>query len=600
MIAKKFFLVRFRKFFIIMLIPSIIICSLYFLLLVYRSNNDLMVQGTNTLSSINTNFDVVIREAVYQQSLMTNSSKFMLPLKKVLQKNGNYDYSDKAFLEDLETTLRSIVYSHSYIDSIYLYLDGQNNFMTENGITSLANYYDTGWYITYVTEKSTRNQWINKRKVNEYSYAPAQNILTVYRRMASTNGVIVINIDIKKLINIFNSIATDNNESIFLLDENYSMILGNQENLEPQKYLEDNYFRTYLLDQNRKIISIKNKWIHIGNKFYLLNYEYYDQYYIYAVSLISVNAFMPLISNFIIIFLLILFFSSLIILILSYITTNRIFSQIEYMIQVFGDAEQGIITEKPRKRLDDEYDIIMNNVIHQFLKTSQMKEQLTDRQHQLEVAELKALQLQINPHFLVNTLQTIDLEAAKLLSGPSSISNMIHNLCDILKYALKSSIEPISLREELIYLKEYVSIQRYRFGNKFIVYYEINEGLMDCQVLRLMLQPLIENSISHGVRSLEHMGYIKLKAFRKADYIHFCVIDNGVGLSREELTSLNLKINDLNSRNIGLTNVNKRLILKYGKDCGLYLRSRKGLGTSVSFKVPLSKSINIVRNDTFH
>lgn len=259
------------------------------------------------------------------------------------------------------------------------------------------------------------------------------------------------------------------------------------------------------------------------------------------------------------------------------------------MIEIFSKAENGDISSNSRPRLDDEFDMVMNNILLMFIKTTYMKNQLMERKQQLAVAELRSLQMQINPHFLLNTLQTLDFEALKLLSGPSSINSIIHDLSDILKYALGNPLHKERISEELDYLKRYVNIQHYRFGENFIVYYEIEDELLDYHVPRLILQPLLENSITHGVQVLDHKGYIKLKIFHRDKFMHFRIIDNGVGMEQREITALYVQINDPQSRNIGLTNVNRRLILEYGEASGLHILSKKGMGTSISFRIPYTE-----------
>ena len=102
-------------------------------------------------------------------------------------------------------------------------------------------------------------------------------------------------------------------------------------------------------------------------------------------------------------------------------------------------------------------------------------------------------------------------------------------------------------------------------------------------VPRLVLQPLVENSISHGVASLEEGGYIKVRIYRRNGHTHFVVIDSGIGLDKEEIRRLYAHIQDENSRNIGLTNVNRRLTLHYGNTSALHIQGKKGLGTCISF-----------------
>ena len=106
--------------------------------------------------------------------------------------------------------------------------------------------------------------------------------------------------------------------------------------------------------------------------------------------------------------------------------------------------------------------------------------------------------------------------------------------------------------------------------------------------MRLILQPLIENSLYHGIKPLEGTGFIKLKIFLRREFLHFSVIDTGVGMTKQEVKDLLLKINQAKSERIGLTNVNNRLIMQYGEDSKLRILSKKGMGTCISFRIPLS------------
>lgn len=162
-------------------------------------------------------------------------------------------------------------------------------------------------------------------------------------------------------------------------------------------------------------------------------------------------------------------------------------------------------------------------------------------------------------------------------------------MCGIaLKYSLTNPQKSVSLREELDYLKKYVEVQHYRFGDSFIIYYEVDDDVMDAEVFRLMLQPVVENSLLHALRGNER-GYMKVRARRIGDKVNLRVIDNGDGMTREELEALRKRIADRNSRSIGLTNLDRRLRLRYPEETGLRICSIKNLGTSVSFCIPYKK-----------
>ena len=278
--------------------------------------------------------------------------------------------------------------------------------------------------------------------------------------------------------------------------------------------------------------------------------------------------------------------NSMAMVILAYATTKRTFSQLHYMIQVFHDAESGIYPSQPRQEMKDEYDVIMNNIIYLFLQTVKLNGDLLQKQHEKQVAELTALQLQINPHFLFNTLQTVELEIRKPEASREAAKRVLNDLSDILKYALANPLETISLKQEIEYLKKYVAIQKFRFGDRFIMYYEIEEGLLEFQVFRLMLQPLVENSILHGIRYSKERGYIKLQIFGRRGRVYFRVVDNGEGMTKEECRNLreSIKVNQLT--HIGLSNVNSRLILHFGMESGLRIRSKKGMGCVMEFSLP--------------
>lgn len=312
---KKFFIKRFRTFFLCMIIPTIIIYLVFIGVMTAVFQQDLQQRGEKSLMSIKTNLDLVVRDAVYQQDLMTHDNKLMLSLKKLYTNNGKYEYGDDTFLDSMESNLRSVVYSHSYLDSIYLYLDGYHYFISssETGTVSLSDYSDVDWYKNYLSEKGTTQQWFQKRVVTRNSYAPPEEMLTVYHRMNSTNGVIVININKEKLVDIINSIVPNSDESFYILNSDNSLLLANQS----ESKSVDQFFKSELLRDHQQIDNLSGKWYSIENNWYLANVEEYSEYNIYLVSLISQNALIGQIMNYILDFILILIGNCLIVFFLS-------------------------------------------------------------------------------------------------------------------------------------------------------------------------------------------------------------------------------------------------------------------------------------------
>lgn len=200
-------------------------------------------------------------------------------------------------------------------------------------------------------------------------------------------------------------------------------------------------------------------------------------------------------------------------------------------------------------------------------------------------AELRALQAQINPHFLYNTLDSINWMA--FMYNANDISLMITSLGKFLRFSLNKGKELISVKNELIQVKSYIEIQKVRFENKFETYFEIAPEIMDCKIIKLTLQPLVENCIMHGFHQIDYIGNIIIKGFKKEEYIYLIVEDNGLGADSELLNDM-LKNDDNENRknsSIGIFNVNQRVRLYYGEDCGLYYSESKQGGLMATVKI---------------
>lgn len=207
----------------------------------------------------------------------------------------------------------------------------------------------------------------------------------------------------------------------------------------------------------------------------------------------------------------------------------------------------------------------------------------------MQAMELIALQSQINPHFLYNTLHTIYWEVLKLSGKPNIANKMLSNLTDILEYSLSNPNEVISLEEEIKNTRSYIEIQMIRYKDKFEFFWEYDEEVIQYKVIKLMLQPLIENSIYHGIKQKQSKGSIKVKLRLAGSYLKVTVTDTGIGMSRAVLNEVREKLRTEveYSEHIGLFNTNKRLILRYGPKYGIRVLSKHGLGTVVKFKIPV-------------
>jgi two-component system sensor histidine kinase YesM len=217
-------------------------------------------------------------------------------------------------------------------------------------------------------------------------------------------------------------------------------------------------------------------------------------------------------------------------------------------------------------------------------------------QENLKKAELKALQAQINPHFLYNTLDTIVwmAEAKKT----DQVIEIVRALSSFFRIALSKGKDWISIRQEIEHVRSYLAIQKMRYRDILDYKIEVDEDLLDATILKLTLQPLVENALYHGIKNKRNGGTIIVRAQRiGTDLVRLEVQDDGVGFTPYKLAQIRTMLNDdsdeVSSKEggFGLENVNKRIKLYYGKQYGLYVQSEYLEGTQVVARIPLQNNL---------
>jgi two-component system sensor histidine kinase YesM len=202
--------------------------------------------------------------------------------------------------------------------------------------------------------------------------------------------------------------------------------------------------------------------------------------------------------------------------------------------------------------------------------------------------EVQMLQNQINPHFLYNTLESIHMMAK--INKDAETSRMAVALGKILRYSINRNQERVTVREEIEHLKDYIMLQKVRFEDIFDIEVNVDESLNEKNIIKLILQPIVENAVYHGMDSVESGGKIEIIGYEKENNIIFEVIDNGIGMDEKLVEKMNNYINDLDDtmKSIGLKNVNKRIQLHYGSEYGVKVFSKQGIGTRVQVTIPLN------------
>ena len=202
-------------------------------------------------------------------------------------------------------------------------------------------------------------------------------------------------------------------------------------------------------------------------------------------------------------------------------------------------------------------------------------------------AELNALQQQINPHFLYNILETISCLAEE--RGNEELADMVTVLSEYFSKSISEGKEIITVSNEIENTKNYVYLQKIRFGSRLKVDWQINKNILNRKIIKLVLQPIIENAIIHGLGSKEEGGIVIVKGYEKDNALMFEIIDNGIGIPPDTIKELQesvVKPIEQPNKNIGIRNVQRRIQLYYGAEFGLTIFSQEHQGTKVVLSLP--------------
>ncbi|WP_165444912.1 cache domain-containing sensor histidine kinase [Gracilibacillus phocaeensis] len=284
--------------------------------------------------------------------------------------------------------------------------------------------------------------------------------------------------------------------------------------------------------------------------------------------------------------------------------TRSIVKPIHLLQQHLRKMEKGIWSKVPKldgpaeivslvksyNRMIEELKKLIDKIYHAELQNQKTQLKVQEREIEMQKNELQALQSQINPHFLYNTLETMN--AYGLIKGSDEISEIADSLASMFRYSVKN-LEVVTLADELDHIRSYLVIQEHRMRKNFTLKICVHPNYFDKEIVKLSLQPLVENAIEHGLKDGEALGEIKIAATMKDELFLVSVEDNGQGMSLARLHEMRRFLQTVDKESqmdgaagIGLKNIHRRIQLLFGDKYGLQLESELGKGTRVIIKVP--------------
>ncbi|HHW00483.1 MAG TPA: sensor histidine kinase [Clostridiaceae bacterium] len=496
------------------------------------------------------------------------------------------DPSDERY--EVESNVRSLLagFTQYYYDIESIAIVNKNDLFISNEMYKVENdpLIDEGWYIKCIDHPDVLHILGRPfgRNLTEYKKVSTDEIFSIAKavRDPSNNevsGVILIDLRIKILENIIKDIQLGKSGFVYIADSNGDVVYAPVNHVVPrikrQWFSDERVFNKYILGQHYQFIytsSFYTKWKVIG-----------------VFSLNETLKEVVNIRNYTLVILLVI---SVIALGLSFILSSSIAKPISKLRRLMKKAESGDLSVSFDVMYNDEIGHLgrsFNAMINEIRNLIEVvyKEQKSKRE-----AELRILQSQIKPHFLYNTLDTIHWMAKKY--GATDVIQVINALTKLFRISLSKGNEVITLSEELEHVKSYLLIQKVRYEEMLEYEIIVQNDLNKLYIQKIILQPIVENAIYHGIKAKGEPGKIVVTASVEDNTLVLRVKDDGVGIKDNELEAINNTLENLSGKRTGygLFNVNERIRLSYGNEYGITLKSAPGKGTEVIIRHPVMKT----------
>lgn len=404
-------------------------------------------------------------------------------------------------------------------------------------------------------------------------------------------GYILIRIDERHILKKYEDLDLGTGTDIFILDDQGRVISSRNPDLRPASMYGDPSFV-------RKLKESRERGVHafqasIAGKNHLVAYSFIPQADWFLVSTIphsylnyeSIRIGIYIAALAILCFLLALH--------VSFLVSSSISRPLLRLVGSMNQVKSGNFAMQIRDNHQDELGVVSEHFDTMVHDLKSLIHEVKEKETLKRQAELKALQAQINPHFLSNTLNTIRWLAQ--LQKADNISNVIHSLIQLLHASMWKGGELVTLREEIEHVRHYLNIMAYKYYDKFSVHYEIEDEVLSSQIQNFLLQPIVENALLHGIEPMDGHGYIVIKAYRMQKHLKISITDNGVGIPPEDMEKLMRKRKDVNQAGqsgsrlsgIGIWNVDQRIKLFFGEEYGLSIQSIPNLYTTIELTLPV-------------
>lgn len=554
------------KYLFLTIIGIYIILSFLIYSFVIRNNmfHYMKKSNYNTMVSIGNNLNTEIGNINTMSQLIMQNSNVTAYLKTPKE--------DSKIARSALTTVYDFAATFPYISSVYIFRTNGQSINVSNSITLVKKdiLEDKSWYKQvedaaggYLIQSNGNGAFLN------VSGKPLVSLVRIVNDIDTQKpiGMLVINLTSDILENTYKDVA-GYGKSFYYYNENSEIICQS-----PSDAPEVKLSATDEIFQQKSISTS-------GKEKILSYYKIPDTPFIVAgLEDMSVQKFMPMESFLIIgIFLIITF---LCLILINIFISFCITTPIERLVLSMGSVKDGWLRRVSIRLPDDEIGHLKNSYNNMLVEINRLIEELLEKEKSIQKAELLVLQEQIKPHFLYNTLDTIGYLA--LGGNGEDVYDAIETLGNFYRKFLSKGSRYIPLSEEIAIVKDYLKLQKLRYDDIFDDIYEIEKGCDQFLVPKLILQPLVENSLYHGIRLKGEKGMIRIKVYEKDDHYHVIIYDSGIGMNQEQISTL---MDGDSDKNFGFKGTIERIQYYYHVEDVYEIKSQEGLYCEVHLKIP--------------
>ena len=572
-------------FLIVIIIPSSFITSV-----MYDRAKKILIEkkGDSVISNLfqtSRVMDNILSNAEERLTSLTASPEFYDQLKNFSRKNNHFQDQE---IESIWNRIFTLQYHDTYIQGIHVYLYDQKVMFTpytNRKILEITNPNYYHWLNVPINANTNSSGWVISHGITPnvsdtvgHVFVLKKQIKNVHEKRTIGEACIMINLNSVKY-SLLDSVREGDQAAALILNGDKIMLYSG-DNKDVDREVTDLY---NILNSNQGYFMKT-----VYEKKRLIGYTTSDYTGWKYVSLIPYSDMILNVAKIRNLAIGVNILSAGLAFFLAYIFSHSIYKPIKTIESSMKSVQSGNFKVQILKERKDEFSIL-NRGFNQMV--SQIQKLIDELYHQrllYKEAEIKNLQAQINPHFLYNTLDTIHWMAK--LNKMKQVSDLTFSLAHFYRINLEGGKKIVTVRSTIELIKEYLNIQKVRYGNKFNVYMELDETLFEFKILHLIMQPLIENAIYHGIEKKKEQGNIWIRLFSADGNMIFVIQDDGVGISREKLEKITLQLKGQKSddgSSFALVNIHKRIQVYYGEEYGLDIQSQISQGTIVKVFIPV-------------